>query len=239
MSESYGSGFPTETNTARSDESSKLDTAKDEAGDLKDTTVAKASDVAHTVKDEASTVIGEAGSQAKQLYAQTQSELKDQANAQQQRVASGLRSVSSELESMSQNTDNPGVGADLVRQVAGRLSGAASWLSNRDPGAVFTEVKRYARRKPGTFIAAAAVTGVVVGRLTRALAANASDDAEARKNAPSAPVYTPPVVSATTVPAVPSTPAPVAAETPLFDQSTTRGGTLAGEGVRDVRSDTV
>ncbi|MDL5350679.1 hypothetical protein [Microbacterium sp. zg-YB36] len=236
MSEMYGSGSPTGTNAARGDASSKLDTAKGEASDLKDTAATKASDVAHTVKDEASTVIGEAGTQAKQLYAQTQREVQDQANAQRQRVASGLQSVSSELESMSANAENPGVGADLVRQVAGRLSGAASWLGDRDAAAVVTEVKRYARRKPGTFIIGAAIAGVVVGRLTRALAANASDAADARQSAPAAPA-----AARTAAPVVPSTPAPVvaAAETPLFDQSTTRGGALSGEGVRDVRSDTV
>jgi hypothetical protein len=40
-------------------------------------------------------------------------------------------------------------------------------------------VKRYARRKPGMFILVAATAGILAGRLTRALAANAADDAKA------------------------------------------------------------
>ncbi|MCB8044091.1 hypothetical protein JM654_07190 [Microbacterium oxydans] len=119
---------------------------------------------------------GEAKTQAKDLYAQTQRELSEQANTQQQRLAGGLRSVSDELGSMATNSDGSGVASDLVQQVSGRLSAAATWLGDRDPGSVLTEVKRYARRKPGTFILAAAIGGIVVGRLTRALAANASDE---------------------------------------------------------------
>ncbi|MCR2817173.1 hypothetical protein [Microbacterium jiangjiandongii] len=239
MSQSYGSGIPATTSAADGGASGKVDTAKAEASDLKDTTVSKATDVASTVKGEASSVLGEAGTQAKQLYAQTQRELKEQASAQQQRLASGLRSVGSELESMSANGDQQGVAADLVRQAATRISGAASWLGDRDPGSVLNEVKSYARRKPGMFIAGAAIAGVVVGRLTRALAANASDDKAAQASMPAVPATPAPVVVNTTTP-VP--PAPVAApvDTPLYEQSTaTHAPGLAGEGGQDVRRDTI
>jgi len=239
MSQSYGSDTPTTTSGADSGASGKVDTAKAEASDLKDTTVSKATDVASTVKGEASSVLGEAGTQARQLYAQTQRELKDQASTQQQRLASGLRSVGSELESMSSSGDQQGVAADLVRQAAGRISGAASWLGDRDPASVLDEVKRYARRRPGMFIAGAAIAGVVVGRLTRALAANASDDKAAQATAPAVPATPPPPVVGTTTP-VP--PAPVAApvDTPLYERSTaTHAPGLAGEGGQDVRRDTV
>ena len=74
-------------------DTSTVDAAKHEAVDLKDTAVEQAKDVAATVKDEASVVLGEAKYQAKDLYAQTQQELKEQANTQQQRIAAGLKSV--------------------------------------------------------------------------------------------------------------------------------------------------
>ena len=157
-------------------ETSTLDAAKHEAADLKDTAVEQAKDVAATVKDEASVVLGEAKSQAKDLYAQTQQELKDQANTQQQRIAAGLKSVGAELRAMAANSANAGVATDVVQQLSGRLSGAATWLGDRDANAVLTEVKRYARRKPATFIIGAAIAGIAFGRLTRALAANASDE---------------------------------------------------------------
>ena len=52
--------------------------------------------------------------QAKDLYAQTQRELKDQAQVQQHRAAAGLRSVSDELDSLTANAQNPGLAVDLL-----------------------------------------------------------------------------------------------------------------------------
>jgi len=217
-------------------ETSTVDAAKHEAADLKDTAVAQAKDVAATVKDEASVVLGEAKSQAKDLYVQTQHELKEQANTQQQRIAAGLKSVGAELRAMAANSAgaaNSGVATDIVQQLSGRLSSAAMWLGDRDANGVLTEVKRYARRKPGTFIIGAAIAGVVFGRLTRALAANAAADREAeaaRANTQS--------VDAWRTPSVPTTPAVTiaAGETPLYTQSTAAYGRSEGE--RNDRSDT-
>ncbi len=180
MSDSYGSGVPEGTDAgSTTDKSATIDTAKHEAAELKATTADKAKDVVGTAKDEASAVVAEAKSQAKQLYAQTQREVKDQANAQQQRLASGLQSVGHELDSMAANAEDPGLATDIVREVSGRVSSAASWLGERDPGAVVAEVKQYARRKPVTFIIAAGLAGLVVGRLVKALASNASDEKSA------------------------------------------------------------
>ena len=179
MSDSYESVSSSGSDGATADTPGKVDTAKQEAADLKDTATAGARDVLGTAKDEASSVAGEAKAQAKDLYAQTQRELKDQAGVQQQRIAAGLRSVGDELGSMAANSDGSGIAGDLVQQVSTRLSGAASWLSDRDPSTVLDEVKRFARRRPGTFILGAAIAGIVVGRLTRALATNASDASDA------------------------------------------------------------
>lgn len=186
MSDTYETRSPSGSDGHSPDTSGKAEAVKQEAADLKDTTTDQAKSVLGTAKEEAATVVGEAKVQAKDLYAQTQRELKDQANTQQQRIAVGLRSVSDELGSMAANSDGSGVAGDIVHQVSARLSAAATWLGDRDPSSVLTEVKRFARRRPGTFILAAAVTGVVVGRLTRALAANASDD-KAAADAPALP----------------------------------------------------
>ena len=221
-------------------DTSTLDTAKHEAADLKDTAVEQAKDVAATVKDEASVVLGEAKSQAKDLYVQTQQELKEQANTQQQRIAAGLKSVGAELRAMAANSAgaaNSGVATDIVQQLSGRLSGAATWLGDRDAGAVLTEVKRYARRKPGTFIIGAAIAGIVFGRLTRALAANAAADSEAAAARTNAAARTsPPAVDAWRTPSTPSPAVTIAeGETPLYTRSTAAYG--HSEGGRDDRSD--
>lgn len=191
MSDSYGYGADAPdggSGLATTDPSGTVDTAKQEAVDLKDTATEQAKDVAGTAKAEVKSVATEAKTQAKDLYAQTRQELSDQAGTQQQRIAVGLKAIGNELDSMASNSDADGVGSDLVRQVSGRLSGAATWLEDRDPSSVLDEVKRYARRKPGTFIFGALVAGIVVGRLTRALAANASDEKSEPTDATVAPV---------------------------------------------------
>jgi hypothetical protein len=178
MSNSYDTTVSGGAGVTSMNSPSTSDTAKQEAAELKNTTTDQAKNVLGTAKDEASSVIGEAKWQAKDLYAQTQRELKDQANTQQQRLAGGLRSVSDDLNSLaSGQPTSGGMATDLVRQVSSRLSSASSWIGDRDPGTLLQEVKQYARRKPGTFILLAAAAGVVAGRLTRALASNASDNA--------------------------------------------------------------
>jgi hypothetical protein len=247
MSESYvpvpPSGFEPPAND---DQQGKVDTAKAEAGALKDTAAEQVGNVAGTAKEEAAGVAREAKTQAKDLYTQTQQELKDQAGVQQQRVASGLRSLGDELGSMASSSDTPGLAADLVRQVSDRAGSAASWLDARDPGSLLSEVKSYARRKPGTFIAAAAIAGLVAGRLTRALATNAAEEKEAASTGTASGVAsTAPVPATTTAPVVPVSPAPVVPpvaetpsagvgavdDTPLYTQrAATFGDELPGEG---------
>jgi hypothetical protein len=241
MTDSYApvppNGFAPPATASDDDQQGKVDTAKQEAANLKDTATEQAGNVAGTAKDEAKNVAHEAKSQAKDLYAQTQSELKEQAGAQQQRVASGLRSLGDELGSMASGSEQQGLASDLVRQVADRAGSAASWLDARDPGSLLNEVKSYARRKPGTFIAAAAIAGVVAGRLTRALAGNAADEKVAEASAPA----TPSTATSTTTPApAVSTPVPATAPVPpVVDTPTTTPGLVEDTPVYNQRAATL
>jgi uncharacterized protein YjbJ (UPF0337 family) len=155
--------------------SGKADAAKGEAkavaGDAKDS----AQQVAGTAKEQAGKVASEATGQAKQLFGQATSELKDQAGAQQQKAAEGLHAVSQQLTSMADSSDN-GLAQDIVRNLSGRAHGVASWLEGRDPGTLLDDVKHYAARKPGTFIAIAAASGLFAGRVVKALTAEAKSE---------------------------------------------------------------
>lgn len=158
-----------------------VDTAKQEASDLKDTATDAAKDVTGTAKDEAKAVAHETKAQAKDLFDQTRQELSEQASKQQQRLAGGLDSLGSELSSMARNSDGNGVASDLVQKASDRISGMATWLGDREPGEVMHDVKSFARRRPGAFIGGALVAGIVAGRLTRALAANAKDESSSSR----------------------------------------------------------
>jgi hypothetical protein len=178
MSDGYASG-PSGGAGVRADSGTgTVETAKHEAREVTDTAAEGARDVAQVAKDEAASVAREARDRLQDLYAQSKDELSDQAAKQQHRMSEGLRSFSDELGSMARQSDGDGMARTLVQSASRRVGDAADWLGARDPAGVLDEVKRYARRRPGVFIAAAAVAGVLVGRLTRALAQGAAESSQ-------------------------------------------------------------
>jgi gas vesicle protein len=145
------------------------DVAKDQAVQVADTAKQAGSQVADTVKDQAAQVTAEAGHQAQRLLSQAQSELGDQAAVTQQRVAEGLHALADELAAMTKHSEHAGPATDLARQAADKAHQAAGWLADRDPGTLLDEVRAFARRKPGAYLAIALGAGVLAGRLTRGL----------------------------------------------------------------------
>lgn len=168
-----------------STQSSTTDAAKDQASQVKDSAASAASSVTETAKDQAASVVSDAKNQAGNLLHQTRDEVTSQASTQQQRAAGGLRSLSDELHSMADRSDADGPATSLARQAADRVSTAAGWLEDREPGEVLSDVKRFARQRPGAFLAIAAGAGVLAARLARGLTAD-SDGASSATNAPSA-----------------------------------------------------
>ncbi|WP_142058392.1 hypothetical protein [Pseudarthrobacter sp. B4EP4b] len=173
---------------------SKKDAAKEEASNVAGHAATAAQGVAHTAKDEAANVAAEAKSNAQDLLAQAKSGLTSQAGTQQQKAAEGIRTISSQLHSMASAPDQQGVASDLIRQAAQRSESVASWLENKQPGDLLGEVQRFARNRPGTFLLLAAGAGVLAGRLTRGLAAGATDSQGAVHSSPAQrPVQSAPV----------------------------------------------
>lgn len=175
-----GSGSSSSGSNAGSGSGSgKADAAKGAAQDVAGDAKAKASDVAGTAKEQASKVASEATEHAKQLYGQASENLKQQAGEQQQRAAGGLRSLGEQLGRMAENDDEQGVASKVVRDLSGRATSVAGFLENRDPGSLLDEVKTFAAKRPGAFIAIAAGAGLLAGRLTKALASEIKHEKEA------------------------------------------------------------
>ena len=125
------------------------DVAKDEAHATGEQAKEGAKHVAEVGKDEAKNVVHETGQQAKELWQQTRSQLLDQSAQQQTRVAEGLRSLSQELSGMARGSEQQGVASDLAQQASQRMGDVAGWLDQRDPGSLVSEVKQFARQRPG------------------------------------------------------------------------------------------
>lgn len=143
--------------------------AKDEAMGVASSAKEKGSDLVGEGVDQAKSVAGEATRQARDLMDEARVELTAQAYEQQQRLAGGLRSFGHELGSMADSSTEGGLASDVARQVASRTNDLAQWFEDREPGSVLEEVKEFARRRPGAFLAIAAGAGVLAGRLTRGL----------------------------------------------------------------------
>lgn len=149
----------------------KAETAKDEAGqvgqDAKDATQY----VAGLAKDEAKNVASEAGTQARQLFTQAKSDLEGQASSQQDRLAGMLREAAEDLQGLlsGQPVNTQGLVSSVASQAQGSVNQVAQFLEGNDPQAVLNEVRRFARRRPGAFLAIAAGVGLLAGRMTRGM----------------------------------------------------------------------
>lgn len=206
--------------------STKKEAAKEEASNIAGEAKGAAQNVAGTAKAEAANVASEVKTNTKDLLNQAKSGLTDQAGAQQQKAAEGIRTISSQLRSMADAPEQQGVASDLIRQAAERSESVASWLDNRDPGSLLNEVKSFARQRPGTFLLIAAGAGLLAGRLGRSLQAGAPETGgqAATGQAASAPASQPAF-------SAPSAPTPIHQETMIlgggadryFDEPTVHG----------------
>ena len=157
----------------------KADAAKSAASDVAGDAKEHAANVAGTAKEQAANVASEVSDHARQLFGQASGTLKDQAADQQQKAASGLRTIGDHLGKMADNDDEQGLAAKVVRDLSNRAGSVAGYLEGRDPGSLVDEVKSFAARRPGTFIAIAAGAGILAGRLAKALTTEIKHEKEA------------------------------------------------------------
>jgi hypothetical protein len=184
MSQSYPPDYaqaalidtPTYTTQTYTDGQGTADVAKDQASQLGQSAADAGQHVTEVAKDQAAAVASETSRQAKDLLRQAQAELADQAGAQQNKVASGLRSIGDELTSMSDHDGDKGVATDLAKQAADKAHDIAGWLDDREPGQLLSEVRSFARERPVAFLAIALGAGLVTARLGRGVAGANSDD---------------------------------------------------------------
>lgn len=170
--DTYSSGTSFDSGTYTSADSGSSDTKQVVAGEA----ASVASDakqsgkrVADTATSEAKDVASEAAAQARSLFDQVKSELSGQATSQSHRAVVGIRSLADELGQMTSSSEQKGVASDLAQQASSRVHGLADWLESREPADLLNEARDFARRRPGAFLAGAALLGLVGGRLTRGL----------------------------------------------------------------------
>ena len=164
----------------------------DQAGQAAATAKDEGRHVAGVAQDEARKVAAEARDQVHGLVDQATTQVEEQSRTQKDRLAQTARTFGEDLESMASSTD--GLAATVARQVADQARTLSSQLESREPAELLDEVRRFARRRPGTFLLGALAAGVVAGRLTRS-AKEARDNA-ATTTTSTGPAYAADVTSA-------------------------------------------
>lgn len=162
------------TTGTRSEGTSTAQTARDEASGVAQSAAETGKYLAGEAGAQAKGVAAEAGRQAKDLLDQGKTQLSSTAGEQQQRLAGGLRTFSSDLSRMADGAESS-LASGVARTVADQTGSIASWFENREPADIVYEVKEFARRRPGTFLLIAASAGLVAGRLTRGVRDASSD----------------------------------------------------------------
>jgi hypothetical protein len=163
-------GYP--TGTSGSDSGAKeqakqaAGTAADQAKQTAGTAADQGRQVADVAQGEARKVASEASAQVRGLLQETTGQLEDQSRTQRDRLVELLRSFGDDLEKMASSADN-GLAANLAHEVADRSRSLSSSLDGREPRDLLDDVRSFARRKPGVFLAGSLVAGVVAGRLAR------------------------------------------------------------------------
>lgn len=142
------------------------------------------------VKREAGQVTEEAKRQGRELLGETQERLRQEADRQSERTASGLRSVSGELRSMADNSDEPSSNvATWVRRGADEIDSFAERLDHDGIDGVMRGVGDFAKRNPTTFLVTTFGIGLLAGRAMKNRDSGESMQSDERSWQPSSYEY--------------------------------------------------
>src|SRR3954470_3514981 len=125
--------------------------------------------VAGTARDQAGEVAEHARREAKDLFHEARGQLTEQARGGQRKAGETLRALAAELHEMA-GGEHHGPASDLAAQAprpvdgpAAGVAGRADWRDRGEPGVLVEEVRASPRRRPGVFLAGAALAGVLAG----------------------------------------------------------------------------
>ena len=138
----------------------------------------QAQEVAHTAREELSHVGQEAKTQVERLTEDAKEKLREQGRNQSQQAASTVRSWSDQARALAEGRpEEAGPMGDYLQQAAGKVSQVADRLEQRGIEGTLSDLRGFAQRRPGVFLAAAGLAGLLVGRLARGARESANEAA--------------------------------------------------------------
>jgi hypothetical protein len=155
----------------------------DSQGTTTEQATEQAKRVAGVATEEAKSVAGDVREQARGLLDETKNQVQDQSRSQRDRLVETLRTFSDDLDGMAEQRG--GMASNAAREVANRARSFSEQLDGREPTELLDDLRSFARRRPGTFLAGSVIAGVVAGRLLRGTrdAAQGSTSSDARYDA--------------------------------------------------------
>lgn len=177
MSDFNGGNRPNEDTAA-----AVKQTAQARAGEGAELVGDKATDVVGAAGQHAGEMAGEASARARDVAGELRDQVNDQAQAQTRRLARNVRRLADELSDMGESGKEDSPATDAVRQIADRGRDVADRLESRGPQGLVSDLQDFARRRPGVFLAGAALAGFATARLSKGISA-ASDDGAATPSA--------------------------------------------------------
>lgn len=140
-------------------------TAQEKTGEGIGLVSEKATDVAGTAKERAGDLAEETSSQVREVGGELRDQLEEQARTQTQRLARSVRQLADELSTMGESGEQSSPATKAVRQIADRGHDVAAKLEDRGPRGLVSDLQDFARRRPGVFLAGAALAGFATARL--------------------------------------------------------------------------
>ena len=214
--------------------------AQEEAANVKDKAFDAAGQVAGTAQEEAANVKEEAMKQARSLTDSALDEVNTQASTQQKRIAEQSRTITDDLSRLARGERAE---SDMVNQfismAADRAQKFTTQLENKEPKELLNDVRRFAARRPGTFLAIAAGIGIAAGRFTRGLSDRDDDATTTGAAQPRAAIPNTGIQPSQTVvpPAEPGLVDPVSGVTPADYPGTAPSTTPGTQGVAGTNPD--
>ena len=130
-----------------------VSTASSEVHDLTSQAVGQAADVLHDVRDQ----------------------VRDRADAETRRAAEAIAGVGQQLRSMADGAAEDGPAVRWVREAGERSQRMADRLEQEGPQGVVDDIQRFARRRPGMFLAGMGLAGFALGRMLRNTSSSSSN----------------------------------------------------------------
>lgn len=142
--------------------------AKDQAREVAGTAAQAAQGVAAEAGQQARQVAQEASRQVRGVADQAREQARQQADNQTQRAAQSLRTLSEQMRALAQGRQDEAEDArNYASWFADRAADMAQHLESRGLEGLVTDLKSFARRRPGLFLAGSAATGFLLSRVAK------------------------------------------------------------------------